>query len=200
MVVHSAATLWSTGLPSGWLAFSLLTFLCGNALSLPTPMVQQVRVSASEVFAFAGILLYGPELAAITVTLDGLLMSARRRNAAAQTFFNFGNLSVSVWLSASLFFLMAGASPLSVAPVPYGTLILPLCGLAAAYFILNTGLTATIVALSLQRRPLAVWREHFMMLAPMYAAGASLALLLIVAWHQFRFIPNAEIKPLLVKS
>ena len=200
VVAHCVSTLWALDIPPGWIAFSILTFVCANALTLPIPMVQQVRVSVSEVFAFANILLYGPELAALTVTIDGLLMALKWRNAAAQTFFNFGNLSLSIWLSASLFFGVAGVAPLSFEPAPYGTLILPLGLLAATYFALNTGLTATIVALSSARSPSAVWREHFMPLAPTYAAGASVGLLLVMTWHQFQFSAIALILPLLIIS
>jgi putative nucleotidyltransferase with HDIG domain len=200
VVAYSLSTLWTLDIPAGWIAFSLLTFACGNALSLPIPLVQQVRVSVSEVFAFSNILLYGPELAAITVTIDGLLMAVRWRHAAAQTLFNFGNLSLSIWVSASLFFRVAGVEPLSVAPAPYGALIVPLGALTAAYFALNTGLTATIVALDSRRRPWIVWRDHFMPLAPTYAAGASVGFLLILAWHQFHFSAIALILPLLLIS
>ena len=194
------STLSTVHIPKGWVAFSLLTFACGHLLTWRIPVVQQVRVSVLEVFAFTNILLYGPELAAITITLDGLVAALRWRHAPAQLLFNIGNLSISIWLSASLFFLVAGIEPLSPGSPAYGTLILPLFALAATYFALNTGLTATVVALNTRRRPLAVWREHFMVFAPNYAAGASVALLLIVAWQQLQFSAVALVLPLLFVS
>jgi hypothetical protein len=115
VVTQCLYKLWTVDIPSGWIAFSLLTFVCGHALTLPIPMVHQVRVSVLEVFAFANILLYGPELAAITITIDGLILALRWRHAAAHLLFNVGNLSISIWLSASLFFYVAQTAPLSLA-------------------------------------------------------------------------------------
>ena len=48
------------------------------------------------------------------------------------------------------------------------------------------------------RPPLAIWREHFLWLAPGYAAGACVALLLVVALHQVNFSALALIPPLLM--
>ena len=200
LVAWCLSTLWTADLPPGWIAFSLLTFACGHVLTWRIPVVQQARVSVLEVFAFTSILLYGPELAAITITVDGLLAALRWRHAPAQLLFNVGNLSISIWLSAKLFFLVSGIEPLALAAAPYGALIPALCVLAAAYFALNTGFTATVVALNARRRPLAVWREHFMMFAPNYAAGASVALLVILAWEQFHFRAIALVVPLLLVS
>ena len=44
---------------------------------------------------------------------------------------------------------------------------------AALYFVINSGLTATAIALPNAPPRLDVWREHFLWLAPGYAAGAS---------------------------
>ena len=79
-------------------------------------------------------------------------------------------------------------------------LILPLAVLAAAYFLVNSGLTASIVATEARRPPFGVWREHFMPLAPTYAAGASVALLLVVALRQVHFGVIALILPLILIS
>jgi putative nucleotidyltransferase with HDIG domain len=200
VVCYCLSALWSAPVPPGWIAFSLLTFVCGSTFTLPIPTVQQVRLSLAEVFAVSNILLYGPELAALTVTIDGFLIALRWHNAAAHTIFNLGNLSISIWGSATLFFLVAGIEPLATAPASYATLVLPLCVLAGAYYGLNTGLTAAVVALNARRPAMDVWREHFMMLAPTYAAGASVGLLLVVAWDQVHFSALALILPLLLIS
>jgi putative nucleotidyltransferase with HDIG domain len=199
VVCHSILAVWNTTIPAGWIAFSLLTFVCASTFTLPIPTLN-VRLNIAEVFAVANILLYGPELAALTVTIDGFLIALRWRNSAAHTIFNLGNLSISIWGSATLFFLASGIEPLATAHSPYAELLLPLGVLAAAYYTLNTGMTATVVALNARQAPLAVWREHFMMLAPTYAAGASVGLLLVVAWDQVAFSALALVLPLLVIS
>ena len=55
--------------------------------------------SMAEVFAFSCLLLYGPEMAVATLAIDVLLLSRKLRHTAAQTIFNFGNLTVCVWIS-----------------------------------------------------------------------------------------------------
>ena len=72
--------------------------------------------------------------------------------------------------------------------------------LTATYFLINSGLTAAVIGLQARRPPIAVWREHFMPLIPTYAAGASVALLLVVALGQVHFSAIALILPLLLIS
>jgi putative nucleotidyltransferase with HDIG domain len=198
VVVHAVAVRWGSDIPLEWVAFSLLTFASG-ILTLKIPSIDAL-LSVSEIFAFSCVLLYGPELGAVTVTIDALLLSLRRKHGVAFTVFNVGNLTLSVWASGTMFFLAAGVPTLAVAPTSAPGLILPLGVLTASYFLINSGLTASIVAAEAGRRPLKVWREHFMPLAPTYAAGASVALLLVVALQQVHFSVIALILPLLLIS
>ena len=198
VLVHSLVGLASRPVPLQWIALSLMTFAAGT-LTLKVPSIQ-VRLSVSEVFAFSCVLLYGPELGAVTVAVDGLLLSWRWRMSPPQAFFNFGNLALSVWISGTLFFAAAGVPPLLDGTVPGGGLLLPLGVLALSYFLLNSGLTAAVIGLESGRPPLEVWREHFLGLVPTYAAGASVALLLVAALRQVHFGALALILPLVFVS
>jgi putative nucleotidyltransferase with HDIG domain len=189
---------WGLEIPIEWIAFSLLTFASG-VFTLKIPSIDAL-LSVSEIFAFSCVLLYGPELGALTVTIDALLLSLRRKHGAAFTVFNVGNLTLSVWSSGTLFFLAAGVAPLAESRSPASGLLFPLGVLAASYFLINSGLTASIVAAESRKGPFRVWREHFMPLAPTYAAGASVALLLVVALRQVHFSVIALILPLLFIS
>jgi putative nucleotidyltransferase with HDIG domain len=198
VLCHAELMLAHESIPLQWVVLSIATFAAGT-LTLKVPSVQ-VRLSVSEVFAFTGVLLYGPELGAVTVALDGLLVSWRWRMSAAQTIFNFGNLAVSVWVSGKLFFLVAGVPPLIGGEAPSGAVILPLAALAVSYFLLNSGLTATVIGIESRKSAVLVWREHFLGLLPTYAAGASVALLLVVALRQVHFGALALIVPLVLIS
>jgi putative nucleotidyltransferase with HDIG domain len=198
VILYAIASRWGTDVPIAWVAFSLLTVASG-IFTLKIPSIDAL-LSVSEIFAFSCVLLYGPELGAITVTIDALLLSLRRKHGFAFTIFNVGNLTLSVWSSGALFFLAAGVVPQAEVSTPAGGLILPLGVLAASYFLINSGLTASIVAAEARRPPLMVWRQHFMPLAPTYAAGASVALLLVVALRQVHFSAIALILPLLLIS
>ncbi len=198
VIVHSLRACGGSGVPIEWVAFSVLTFASG-VFTLKIPSIPAL-LSVSEVFAFSCVLLYGPELAALTVAVDALLLSLRRRHRYAFTIFNVGNLTLSVWLSGALFFATADVLPLAVAPAAPSGLIIPLGVMVTAYFVLNSGLTATIVATEARQTPFRVWREHFVQLAPTYAAGASVALLLVVALREVHFSVLALVLPLLLIS
>ena len=155
--------------PLEWITFSAITFAAG-LLMLKVPSVDAM-FSISEVFAFSCLLLFGPEMGAITVAVDALLLSLRRRHTRAQTIFNVGNLTLCVWLSGTLFFAVARVQPLFHSPSRPSALLFPLAVMASAYFVINSGLLASVVGAQSGQRPLKVWREHFLGLAPTYAAG-----------------------------
>src|SRR4030095_14034653 len=162
--------------PREFLIFAALTLLSGR-FTLKVPSVE-AHFSPSEMFVFASVLLFGPEAGAITLAADSVLIAWQRKLTRIQTLFNFANLTLSVWISGQLFFFAANVKPLFKGTTPSSGLILPLLLLAASYFVVNSGLTATAIALAKKRPPLAVWREHFLWLGPGYSAGACAALLL----------------------
>jgi putative nucleotidyltransferase with HDIG domain len=189
-------TLVHDHIPREFLIFAALTLLSGR-FTLKVPSVE-AHFSPSEMFVFASVLLFGPEAGAITLAADSVLIAWQRKLTRIQTLFNFGNLTLSVWISGKLFFYFAGVDPLFSAMAPSGGLILPLLVLAFAYFVVNSGLTATAIALAKKRSPIQVWREHFLWLGPGYAAGACVALLLVVALHLVHFSALVLLPPLLL--
>jgi putative nucleotidyltransferase with HDIG domain len=198
VVVYSALVLLRANEPIEWVLFSVLTIVCGT-LSIKIPSIQS-RFSLCEVFGLACVLLFGPEVGAVTLALDGLRISAAWKMNRQQTAFNFANLGLSMWLSGKLFFLVSGTGPLYHAEPLSASIVLSLAVLAAAYFTINSGLTATVIALSGRRSPVAVWVEHYWPLLPSYLAGASVALLLVLAFREVRFTAIALILPLLLIS
>ena len=189
-------TLAHGHIPREFLIFAALTLLSGR-FTLKVPSVE-AHFSPSEMFVFASVLLFGPEAGAITLAVDSVLIAWQRKLTRIQTLFNFANLTLSVWISGKLFFYFAGVDPLFTAMAPSGALILPLLVLAFAYFVVNSGLTATAIALAKKQSPIDVWREHFLWLGPGYAAGACVGLLLVVALHLVHFSALALIPPLLL--
>ena len=184
---------------SQWIIITALTFATGR-LTLKVPSVA-ARFSVSEMFAFASVLLFGPEGGALTLAIDSLIVSGRHRMTFAQTLFNFGNLSLAVWLSGTLFFIAAGTGPLAFqAAIPTERLVLPLALMAGAYFLVNSGLVAIAIGLQTKKPPFDVWMSHFVWLGPGYAAGASVALLLVGALRQVQLSTLALLVPVVVVS
>ena len=198
LFAYSAAVLARRGVGVELAIFAALTIASGR-FTLKIPSINSA-FSVSEMFGFSCVLLFGPEAAAVTLALDSLVLGWRRRMTREQVLFNFGNLTLSVWISGAIFFLVARVPPLLAAAAPTGGLLIPLALLAATYFLVNSGLTAAAVALDAGEHPLKVWRAHFLWLAPSYAAGASVALLLVVALRQVHFTAIALIPPLLFIS
>lgn len=184
--------------PSSWVLFAALTVASG-IFTLKMPSVNSY-LSISELFAFACVLLYGPEAGAVTLAVDGLIVSARLRQPVARIAFNFCNLLSSVWVAGSLFFAIPGIAPMW-GQAPTGPWLVPAIGaMAIAFFTINSGVIAIAVALEASRSPLAVWREHFVPLGPSYLAAACVALLMVVAFRELQIGAIALILPLLLIS
>ena len=100
----------TVGVPVEWWMFAALTFISGR-ITLNVPGVE-ATFTVSEVFAFASVLLFGPEAGAVTLALDSLVLAWRRRMGVDMAVFNFANLTFAVWTSGSLFFAVSGVAPL----------------------------------------------------------------------------------------
>ena len=196
LAAYCVFTLFRNRVPHEFLIFAALTLLSGR-FTLKVPSVE-AHFSPSEMFVFASVLLFGPEAGAVTLAADSVLIAWQRKLTPTQTLFNFATLTLSVWISGKLFFLVAGVNPLFEEMTPSGGLILPLLLLAATYFVVNSGLIATAIAFAKKRSPFSIWREHFLWLGPGYAAGACVALLLVVALHLVHFSALVLIPPLLL--
>jgi putative nucleotidyltransferase with HDIG domain len=195
-VVYSAAALVRGTVPLEWVLFSALTVICGS-LTIKIPSIES-RFSLCEVFGLASVMLFGPEVGAVTLALDGLRISAAFKMNKVQTLFNFSNLGLSIWIAGKLFFLVSGTDPLFHAPPPSASIVFSLAALASTYFLINSGLTGAVIALSANKSPKSVWLEHYWPLFPSYLAGASVALLLVLAFREVQFTAIALILPLLL--
>lgn len=161
----------------GWIALAVLTVIAGS-FALKVPRVP-ATVSLSEVFVFATILSFGAAPAVVTVAIDGLITSVRRRNRRLhRLLFNVTEPAISVWVASEAFTYVSGFAPLSVTSVPLPHLLLPVLTMSAVYFLLNSGLTALAVMSEGGGSPYRIWRTHFAWLSLNYFGSASIALLL----------------------
>ena len=196
VVGYSAIALVKTSPPRGWLVFAVLTIASG-LLTVKVPSLD-ARVSVSEAFAFASVLLFGPHVGVVTLALDGVRVSFHWKMKAEQTVFNFANLGLSMAAAASLFFFTSGTGPLLTGPAPSPFILVHLALMTAAYFGVNSGLTAAVVALSTGRPVRSVWLKHYWPLIPGYIAAASVSLLLVLAFREVQMLAVALIVPLLL--
>jgi hypothetical protein len=136
--------------------------------------------SISDTFTIAAALLFGPAAGAVTVSADALVMSLRlaaggRHPARVRVLFNVTVPALTMWIAANVFFTAAGVGPLAHQPGTISRVLVPLGLFALLYFVLNTGLVATAVALERRANLISIWRNHFAPLWLTYFGGASLA-------------------------
>lgn len=195
-VGRSVVVFAAANTPIEWVLFAFLTIASGM-FSLKVPSID-TRISVSEAFAFASVLLFGPHVGVITLALDGIRISFRWKMNAQQTVFNFSNLGLSMWAAGNLFFAASGMSPLLTGPPPSAGVVVYLGLMILTYFALNTGLTAIVVGLATRGSIAAVWRSHYWPLLSSYVAGGSVSLLLVLAFREVHFAALALILPPLI--
>lgn len=174
---HSLLSLHEQGSGTAWLILAALTLFSGS-FTVKVPSIP-ARISVSETFVFTAVLLFGTAPGTLIVALDGLIISMTRRNRRLhRVLFNSAEPALSIWLASWIFSALAGPNASVSGAMSIGSLILPLFALAAAYFALNSWLTAFAVSCETGTPALTVWRQHFLWLSLNYFGGASVAILL----------------------
>src|SRR6266487_3264352 len=199
--LHSIAVLFRNPIPPEWFALAALTLLTGSF----TIKVQSIssRISVSETFVFASVLLFGAAAGTLTVLLETLVISLwvkRESRTVYRALFNVAAPAVSIWVSGTLFFAYSGIQPYSVHSSPLAVLFGPLAILTVLYFLLNSWLVAIALGLERQQSPLDLWWKNFTWLSVNYFSGASVAALIVTYTGKFDLSTLIIIVPLLVIS
>jgi putative nucleotidyltransferase with HDIG domain len=201
IVVYSLAQLLTQNVSVQWLILAALTLLTGS-FTVGIPSIK-ARLSVSDTFVFASVLLFGPAAGTITVVLDILIVSLRLSRpfrAPRRVIFNVALSAVSIWLAAQIFFLVSGLKPYSVEQAPLAQLLFPLFLFTLAYFLLNSWLVSVAIALEHGKQAYPIWRDNFLWLSVNYFGGASVAALLVVYTKEIDFTALGIIVPLLLIS
>ena len=201
IAAHSLAQLVVHPVSFQWLTLAALTLLTGS-FTVRIPKIN-ARLSVSDTFVFASVLLFGPAAGTITVLLDALIISLRLQHRSREPFrviFNVALAALSTWVAAQIFFLVSGVQPYSIEQTPLGQILFPLFLFTLAYFLINTWLVSFALALEQGRRAYPIWRDNFFWLAVNYFGGASVAALLVTYTKEVDFTTLGIIVPLLLIS
>ena len=134
-------------------------------------------VGVSEVFVFGTILLFGTSAATMIVALEGIGVALmQRRQPLYRALFNVAEPAVSTWSAGTVFVAVSTMLPQATA-FPTVMSLVPMVAMAAVYFLLNSVLTACVLAFESGSSAYAVWGEHALILTVNYYAAASLATL-----------------------
>src|SRR5437763_10232138 len=133
-------------------------------------------MSVSYAVDFASLLLIGPHetmLVAAGSAFSQCHLNSKDRNPIHRTLFSVASLVITVQGSGLAFSLLGGTG----SAMPLSMLARPLVGAATVYFLLNTGLIATAIALSTRTKIISTWNNNFLWSAPSYFVGAGSAAL-----------------------
>jgi putative nucleotidyltransferase with HDIG domain len=195
-IVESLFALGPTPEPAACVLFGLLAIVAG-IFTMKMASVS-ANVSVSDTFFIASAVLFGAAPATILVAIASAVVSWRRRHGWQRVLFNTAAPALSMWLGAQTFYHIATVSPLAQGGLAVHTVIIPLLCMTAVYFLFNTGLTATAVALDTGASPVLIWRKHFLWLWLNFLAAASVAFCLILLLQQVSLAAAAIVIPLLI--
>jgi hypothetical protein len=165
---------------SPWL-FLLLLMLSSitSVFKVNLPLARSgSTMSVSYAVDFASLLLLGPNetmLVAAASAWSQCTFRIKERNPLYRTFFSMACLVITVQVAGTIYGLLGGT------PGVLGILTLPkpLVGAATAYFLINTAMIATAIALSTRQNIVNIWNENFLWSAPSYFVGAGAAALAV---------------------
>jgi putative nucleotidyltransferase with HDIG domain len=202
VVFECIRTLQDAPIGLDWLLLAVLTLLSGS-FTIKVPRLP-ARLSVSETFVFASVLLFGTCSGVVTVALDILVASLRSKHLSKEPIrvvFNVSSAAVSIWAAGHFFYALAPAEPLSsVEVLRLPEVFIPLVALAASYFLLNSGSVAFALALEKSVNAFEIWRHNFLWLSLNYFGAASVAALLISYTRTVDVTAVGIIVPLLLIS
>jgi diguanylate cyclase (GGDEF)-like protein len=156
--------------------FVALLFLSSitSAFKVSLPLARSgSTMSVSYAVDFLALILLGPPLTMVVGSVSAWSQCTFRmttKNQPYRTLFSMASLVISVQAAGAAFQALGGIPGL--ASMPVGAMAKPLLGAAGAYFVCNTALVATAIALSTQQPVQRVWTQNFLWSAPSYFVGA----------------------------
>ena len=179
IVAYSLALLVVQQVNLQWLILAALTLFTG-VFTIRIPRIH-ARLSVSDTFVIACVLLFGPAAGTVTVVLDALVISLRATHFREpfRVVFNLSLAAISTWVASQVFFFVSGIQPYAIERTPLAQIAVPLFLFTFTYFLLNTWLVAFALALEQGKPPYLIWRQNFLWLAVNYYGSASVAGLLV---------------------
>ena len=186
--------------PSGnqWMYLAGLTFLTGS-FSIKLPSIS-ARISVSETFVFAAVLLFGPSASTVIVAFDTFILTSWSHGGdrpRVRAMFNVSAGSTAIWVAAHVFRIFLPPTP-TPTPPQLDQLLIPVSLMAGTYFAINSSLIAIAVASERGQSPVDIWKNNFVWIGLNYVGGACVAMLLVTYRQRIDFTALSVIVPLLV--
>jgi diguanylate cyclase (GGDEF)-like protein/putative nucleotidyltransferase with HDIG domain len=178
----AGAVVLAVFVPRGIANFSMFAALLllssfASAFKVSLPIASSgSTMSVSYAVDFAALLLVGADetmLVAAASAWSQCTLRAEARAPAYRTLFSIASLIITVKAAGFAYAWLGGTGPGT--QMGLFELAKPLVGAATTYFVFNTALVATAIALSTRQPVFRVWHENFLWSAPSYFFGAGAA-------------------------
>ena len=178
----AGAVVLAVFVPHGIANFSMFAALLllssfASAFKVSLPLASSgSTMSVSYAVDFAALLLLGADetmLVAAASAWSQCTLRAESRAPAYRTLFSIASLILTVKAAGFAYASLGGTGPGT--QMGLFELAKPLVGAATTYFVFNTALVATAIALSTRQPVFRVWHENFLWSAPSYFFGAGAA-------------------------
>jgi diguanylate cyclase (GGDEF)-like protein/putative nucleotidyltransferase with HDIG domain len=162
--------------------FLLLLFISSltSVFKVNLPLARSgSSMSVSYAVDFTSLLLLGPDETMIVAAVSAwsqCTFRMKERNPLYRTLFSMACLVITVQAAGAVYVYLNGVP----GKPDFWHIAKPLVGAATAYFLVNTAMVATAIALSTQQGVPRVWHENFLWSAPSYFVGAGAAALAVV--------------------
>jgi diguanylate cyclase (GGDEF)-like protein len=191
------ASTWRGSLEHPALLGSLLLLSIGvHSIKVKLPVGRSTStLSLGYAVNFASLLVLGPGAAAWVTAAGGWAQCALNvtvRNPWYRTLFSVSCLVLSMELGARVLFWAGGGAANGQADVVIRSIVAS----ALVYFLCNSVLIATVVALSTRQRLLRVWDQEYLWSAPNYFVGAFVAQITVQGVHAWGYGSAALLVPL----
>jgi PAS domain S-box-containing protein len=184
--------------PHGWPPAAMFAALviasCLTSIwkvNLPMPLSSGSTLSVSYAADLTALLLLGPRYA-LLVALAGAwtqcTFNVKRSYPLYRTAFSVAAEAITMAVTGWAYVALGGR----VAPTDFEAIAKPLVGAIAAYFVVNTGLVASAIALSTRQSLPKIWREDFLWSVASFivagSAGAAAAVVIARGQHWMAFL------------
>jgi diguanylate cyclase (GGDEF)-like protein/putative nucleotidyltransferase with HDIG domain len=180
VVLQSLVTIVAHPIRPEWLILAALTILTGS-FTVKVPSMT-ARLTVSETFVFASVLLFGVSSGTLTVVLETLVIAfwqMRERRSLQRAVFNVAASALSIWVAATAFFKLTGTGPFLNQAIKLSEIVWPLIVLTTVFFFLNSWLVAIAVGLEKRQSPIEIWWHNFTWVSINYFSGASVAAVIV---------------------
>lgn len=180
VVAGAAVTLFSlywlnpSQIQLPFLLLALVTVLIASRVVIHIPQFKS-NVSASDVFIFLTMLLYGGEAAILLGAVEALCASSRIAKKRLTMMFNSAAMAVSVFITVWTLRLTVGPILDLAHEAPSSRLVLAICVMGLVHYVINSGAIAVAGALRANLPIFKTWRTHYICTSISYFAGASAA-------------------------